>query len=74
MAFFKILLILEGEAEDYKKIKSKSEKLTKYEFVWYINRIIPHLDKMIEAKEGKIDNDYFKNMIQKKEETEIRIG
>ena len=67
-------IVLEGEAEDYKKIKSKAEKLSRYQFSWYINRIIPHLDKMIEAKEGKIDNDYFKNMIQKKEETEIRIG
>ena len=67
-------IVLEGEAEDYKKIKSKAEKLSRYKFGWYINRIIPHLDKMIEAKEGKIDNDYFKNMIQKKEVTEIRIG
>ena len=65
-------IVLEGEAEDYKKIKSKAEKLSKYKFDWYINRIIPHLDKMIEAKEGKIDNDYFKNIIQEKEVTEIR--
>ena len=65
-------IVLEGEAEDYKKIKSKAEKLSRYQFSWYINRIIPHLDKMIEPKEGKIDNDYFKNMIQKKEVTEIR--
>ena len=65
-------IVLEGEAEDYKKIKSKAEKLSKYKFDWYISRIIPHLDKMIEAKEGKIDNDYFKNIIQKKEVTEIR--
>ena len=65
-------IILEGEAEDYKKIKSKAEKLKKYKFDWYINRIIPHLQKMIDAKEGKIDVDYFKNIIQKKEVTETR--
>ena len=65
-------IILEGEAEDYKKIKSKAEKLSKYEFDWYINRIIPHLQKMIDAKEGKIDVDYFKNIVQKKEVTEIK--
>ena len=29
---------------------------------------------MIEAKEGKIDIDYFKNMIQKKEVTEQKRG
>ena len=65
-------IILEGEAEDYKKIKLKAEKLKKYQFDWYINRIIPHIQKMIDAKEGKIDVDFFKNIIQKKEVTEIR--
>ena len=65
-------IILEGEEEDYIKIKSKAEKLSKYDFGWYINRIVPHLQKMIDAKKGKIDVDYFKNIIQKKEVTEIR--
>ena len=65
-------IILEGEAEDYKKIKLKAEKLKKYKFDWYIDRIILHIQKMIDAKEGKIDVDFFKNIIQKKEVTEIR--
>ena len=59
-------IILEGTAEDYKKIIEKAKKLKQYNFEWYINRIIPHLKKMVEAKEGKIDKDYFMNMIQKK--------
>jgi len=67
-------IILEGTAEDYKKIIEKAMKLKKYEFEWYINRIIPHIEKMVEAKEGKIDKDYFMNMIQKKEVTEIEYG
>ena len=33
-------LILEGTAEDYEKIKSKSQYLSKYNFEWYINKII----------------------------------
>ena len=65
-------ILLEGTADDYKKIKNKANKLKKYDFDWYINKIIPHLEKMIEAKEGKIDIEYFKNMIQKKEVTEER--
>ena len=60
-----LIIILEGESEDYKKTKSKAEKLSKYEFDWYINRIIPHLQKMIDAKEGKINVDYFKNILSK---------
>ena len=67
-------LILEGTADDYKKIKAKATELKKYKFDWYINKIIPHIDKMIDAKEGKIDADYFKNMVQNKEETEYKSG
>jgi len=67
-------LILEGTAEDYRKIIEKANKLKKYKFDWYINRIIPHITKMAEAKEGKIDKDYFKNMVQKEEITEAIYG
>ena len=67
-------LILEGSADDYKKIKEKALELKKYKFDWYIDKIMPHIDKMIEAKEGKVDVDYFKNMIQSKEETEYEPG
>ena len=67
-------LILEGTAEDYQKIISKAKELSKYKFEWYINKIIPHIEKMVEAKQGKIDVDYFKNMIQSKEKTEHKSG
>ena len=67
-------LILEGTAEDYRKIIEKANKLKKYKFDWYINRIIPHITKMAEAKEGKIDKEYFKNMIQKEEITQAKYG
>ena len=56
-------IILEGTAQDYKEIINKAKELCKYEFGWYINRIIPHIEKMVQAKEGKIDMDYFKNII-----------
>ena len=65
-------IILEGKVDDYKQIKAKAEKLKKYEFNWYINRIMPYIEKMIEAKEGKVDINFFKDIIQKKEVTEIR--
>ena len=67
-------IILEGTADDYKKILEKARDLKKYNFEWYIEKIIPHIQKMIDAKEGKIDVNYFKNMIQKKEITEQRRG
>ena len=66
-------VILEGNVEDYIKIKKKAENLSKYKFEWYINRIIPHIEKMIEAKKGNIDNNYFKNFVQNSEITEKRL-
>ena len=57
-------IILEGTAEDYEKIFEKAKNLSKYNFDWYINRIIPHIEKMVEAKKGNIDVNYFKNIIQ----------
>ena len=51
-------IILEGIEDDYWKILSKAQKLRKYDFEWYIERIIPHIEKMIEAKKGNIDIEY----------------
>ena len=62
-------IILEGEAEDYKKIILKAKNLSKYDFGWYIDRIIPIIQKMVEAKEGNIDIDFFKNIILNEEAT-----
>ena len=58
-------IILEGEAEDYKKIILKVKYLSKFDFNWYIDRIIFIIQKMVEAKEGNIDIDFFKNIILK---------
>ena len=60
-------IILEGTVEDYEKIKAKSKKLSLYEFDWYIKRIIPHIQKMIDAKKGNVDNNYFRNIIKRNE-------
>ena len=67
-------VVLDGTAEDYKNILAKAKELKKYDLDWYIDRIIPHLEKMIEAKEGKIDKEYFKNMIQKSKLVEEKRG
>ena len=67
-------IILEGTAEDYEKILEKTKKLEKYDFSWYIKRIIPHIEKMVEAKKGNIDIKYFKNFIQEDKITEYVSG
>ena len=67
-------IILEGTAEDYEKIIAKAEKLEKYDFSWYITKIIPHIQKMVEAKKGNIDVKYFKDFIQEDKITEYVSG
>ncbi len=63
-------IILEGSVDDYKEILKKINFLKKYDFNWYVDRIIPHINKMIEAKEGNIDTNYFKSFIQDEKITE----
>ncbi len=63
-------IILEGTAEDYEKIIAKAKKLEKYDFNWYIERIIPLIQKMVDAKKGNIDTEFFKNFIQDDKITE----
>ena len=67
-------IILEGSVEDYKEILKKINFLKKYDFNWYVDRIIPHINKMIEAKEGNIDTNYFKSFIQDEKITESMGG
>ena len=67
-------IILEGTSKDYKSIIAKAKELKKYEFDWYIDRIIPHVEKMVEAKEGNVDTNYFKDIIQKNEVTGFKSG
>ena len=64
-------IILEGNDEDYREILKKINFLRKYDFEWYVDRITPHIIKMIEAKEGKtMVINYFRSIIQDKKITE----
>jgi hypothetical protein len=74
LKYNKKYIILEGTAEDYEKIIAKAKKLEKYDFTWYIKRIIPHIQKMVEAKKGNINIKYFKNFIQDDKITEYVSG
>jgi len=68
-------IILEGNAEDYKEILKKINFLKKYDFDWYVDRIIPHINKMIEAKERNINTNYFRSFIQDEKIAEtIELG
>ena len=65
-------LIIEGTAEDYEKIYSKTKFLRKYDFEWNIDRVLPIIQKFIDAKKGNVDIEYFKNIVQEHEIAEYQ--
>ena len=66
-------IILEGTSEDYEKILVKANKLKKYKFEWYIDRITPYIRKMIDAKKGNVNSEFLKNIIKNKVETVFKV-
>ena len=63
---------LQGTLKDYEELKSKVEKLKGFDIDDWIKELIIIIDKIIETKKGKIDIDFWKNMIKNKETIEPR--
>ena len=55
-------ITLEGKLEDYIKLKEKTLKLKKYDLEFWIDEIIPILDKIIETRKGNVDKEFWKKM------------
>jgi len=52
-------LIIEGTAEDYEKIYSKTRELRKYDFEWYKIEYYLLFKSLLMQKKGKVDINYF---------------
>jgi hypothetical protein len=63
---------LQGTLKDYEELKSKVEKLKGFDIDDWIMELIIIIDKIIETKKGKVDVDFWKNMIKNKETMEPR--
>ena len=63
---------LEGTLNDYEQLKNKVEKLMGYGIDDWIKELVIIVDKIIGTKKGKIDIDFWKNMIINKETMEPR--
>ena len=65
---------LQGTLNDYVELKSKIEKLMGFDIDDWIKELIIIVDKIIETKKGKVDIDFWKNMIINKETIEPRCS
>lgn len=57
---------LEGTLTDWKKLKKKTEYLSRYNLTWWTSELLPILDNLILAKSGKTDTTFWKNTIKVK--------
>ncbi|WP_029279085.1 DUF4419 domain-containing protein [Pedobacter borealis] len=77
---FKVIIIgcgipkitIEGTTQDWKKLLEKTKYLAKYKLDWWTNELIPILEEIIAAKKGKVDKDFWMNMV--KYHTEKKYG
>jgi hypothetical protein len=63
---------LEGTLNDYEELKRKVEKLMGYDIDDWIKELIIIIKKIVETKKGKIDIDFWKNMMINEEAMEPR--
>ncbi len=52
-------ITLEGTVEDWKSIRTRAENLSEFCPSWWIDKLLPNLDKFVEAAEGNPDIKHF---------------
>ena len=68
-------IILEGKCEDWENILKKTKELSKYDLEHWIKELEPILSKIIETKKGKIDKNFWKEILYPdKVDERIEIG
>ena len=60
-------ITIEGTIKDWTNIKEKLTNLTKYDFGWFTEKTIPIIKKIINTKKGKVDTDFWKQMLRIKD-------
>ena len=68
-------IILEGKCEDWENILKKTKELSKYDLEHWIKELEPILSKIIDTKKGKIDKNFWKEILYPdKVDERIEIG
>lgn len=59
-------ITLEGKPSDWQAIRSKVKNLRQYNLSHWVDNLIPILDQFVYASQGKIDAEFWENMIKYK--------
>lgn len=57
-------VILEGSPEDWDKVLAKAQYLKKYGLEWWIDELIPVLEKIKKSAEGDVDREFWRNLVK----------
>ncbi len=57
-------ITIEGTPADWQKVLDKAHYLKKYELGWWIDEINPILKEFLNASNGKVDKDFWRNMFK----------
>jgi len=55
---------VEGSVQDWKKILTRLDYLSKYDLKWWTSELKPVIQKIIDTKNGKLDKQFWMNMVK----------
>lgn len=53
-----------GTPEDWQKILDKTRQLARYNLSWWVDEMVPVLEKIVETSKGKIDRNFWRSMFK----------
>ena len=62
-------ITIEGTIEDWEKIMSKINEISKYNLEWWTNKLTPIIKEFINAKKGEINKSFWLTMMRYKDGT-----
>ncbi len=57
-------ITLRGTPKDWQLMLENTRKLKKYKLDWWIDEMIPVLEKIVETSKGNVDKDFWRNMFK----------
>ena len=55
-------VILEGTPEDWQRIVDRVQWLRRYQLDWWVDEMVPVLEKIVLAAQGEVDRDFWRGM------------